>query len=235
MTPGPPITLAIESSNPSRTDGTRAAVALVAGEDPDGLRELARAHLDRSDHHDDALVRAVASAATGAGVTPRDIGRIAVSVGPGGYTSVRIAVSVAKSIASVTGAVCVPVPTSSGVALALAGALRDAEALLCLAWKREETWAEPWRDGRRTGAARILSLAELAAFGGSVVVVEEAFANKLRAAHPSHKATILEPVFDPLAVARASFACDPVPAPELVPLYPRKPEAVRVWAERRSR
>ncbi len=228
------ITLAIETSNPSRVDLSCAGVGLFAGEDASSLREIARADLSKGSSHDDALVRAIDACARAAQIGPREINRIAVSVGPGGYTSVRIATTVAKSIAIISGAACVPVPTAMGVIGALAGSLPvSSPTLLCLAWKRSETWAQVVRNGKPDGAGRILTIDDVAAFDGELVIADAAFIARVRESHAGFATRSIEPVFDPRAIAIASFACAEVSAHGLVPMYPREPEAVRVWAERK--
>lgn len=236
MSPHRHITLAIETSNPSRTDDSCAGVGLYEGEHSSELSELACVQLRKGSSHDDALVRAIDSCARTAGIGPSDIRRIAVSVGPGGYTSVRIATTVAKSIALVSGAECVPVPTSLGVIRALSGRVTDSErCLLCLAWKRNESWSQVFRNDEPNGEASIRTVDDIAAFEGELVIADTAFIDRVRESHPDFKTQTVEPSFEPSAVAAVSFACRAVPTHELVPMYPREPEAVRVWAERKAR
>ncbi|HVZ94045.1 MAG TPA: tRNA (adenosine(37)-N6)-threonylcarbamoyltransferase complex dimerization subunit type 1 TsaB, partial [Phycisphaerales bacterium] len=149
-----PITLAIEISNPAHASplatgvvmesgggsGTRrsAAVGLARGE-----TWLGGIPLDSSDRHDDALMPGIDRLCREHGVTPRDLSRIAVSVGPGGFTSLRIAVTVAKVIAETSGAACIPVPTAEASILAVDPARYANRAVsVCLAWKRETVWRQ---------------------------------------------------------------------------------------------
>jgi tRNA threonylcarbamoyladenosine biosynthesis protein TsaB len=66
----------------------------------------------------EALMPAVASALARAGVAPREISRVVCGAGPGSFTSLRIAASIAKGIAFGTGC---PLFAVSSLALLVAG------------------------------------------------------------------------------------------------------------------
>ncbi|PKN46670.1 MAG: tRNA (adenosine(37)-N6)-threonylcarbamoyltransferase complex dimerization subunit type 1 TsaB [Deltaproteobacteria bacterium HGW-Deltaproteobacteria-17] len=165
------ITLAIESSNPAPApDPSRGGenenpwhggVALIEGEReeacaPLGVERLRaeRAGNERTGAFDDDLMPAIDRLCARAGVEPAQLGRIAVSVGPGGFTGLRIACAVAKSIAEATGAKLVGVPAAAGLIRGVAPEARDrGMVLIALAWKREDLWrvafAPPGAHGSR--------------------------------------------------------------------------------------
>lgn len=149
---GADYTLAIETSNP--TAGPSGRVATAAGEVLAGAGvALGRASSGpggRADVVDeeplvasgagvDDLVSAIDRLCRRRGVTPREIGCVAVSIGPGGYTGLRSAVAAAKMIAEATGARVVDVPSAEVAARCIDPAL--APALVCLASKADTAHA----------------------------------------------------------------------------------------------
>jgi tRNA threonylcarbamoyladenosine biosynthesis protein TsaB len=146
-----PLTLAIEVSNPSsgprgriEQDGDHffAGPGVALGERKvtwpvDEDVEL----LHEGPRHDDDLMPAIDRLFRRRGATPADLkdGRIAVSVGPGGFTGLRIAVATAKMLAEATGARTVAVPSASAAAWCLP--VSSAPAVVCLASKGETVHA----------------------------------------------------------------------------------------------
>src|SRR5690606_14076465 len=94
----PMLTLALETSNPSH----HAAVALGVVHPPSAparsifskvdVELLSLEPLQPVSRHEDDLTPAIARACERAGVAPAQLQQIAVSVGPGGYTSLRMGV-----------------------------------------------------------------------------------------------------------------------------------------------
>ncbi|MEM1422365.1 MAG: tRNA (adenosine(37)-N6)-threonylcarbamoyltransferase complex dimerization subunit type 1 TsaB [Planctomycetota bacterium] len=216
--------LAIETSNPSAPMPASAltgpGVCLLGHT---GVR--AHAPLEPVDRHDDALLPAIdrACAAAGAGGAARaDLTRVGVSVGPGGYTSVRIAVSVAKSIAEALGIGCVGVPTAH--ALVRASAI-DGRSLVALAWKRDDVWVQAFDGGREESPGRVVGLDDLPAVSdGRTLIAEHRLRERI-----DHVGAWADPVFSAEAVALLAREADAVDPSALLPLYPREPEAVRKW------
>jgi hypothetical protein len=168
-------TLAIETSNPSsgprgRTQACGGApilagpgVALGRAPDPPapGLELVAEEPLIEREGGSDDLVAAIDRLCRAARVRPGDIGRIAVSIGPGGYTALRTAIAAAKVIAEATGARTIPVRSDT---VAFAALRVGSPALVCLASKAETTHAAlvagpdagPWWAASGRGALRPL-------------------------------------------------------------------------------
>jgi tRNA threonylcarbamoyl adenosine modification protein YeaZ len=141
------LTLAIETSNPSAwttASRVRPGVAIIDGDSPAGAAVMGVEEIDPAQRHDDDLVPAIDRLTRRLGLAPRDIHRVAASCGPGGFTAVRMAVTIAKSISQAMGAACVPVPSSLVVAFAYAGdpdrphAERDACFAVALAAKGDD-------------------------------------------------------------------------------------------------
>jgi tRNA threonylcarbamoyladenosine biosynthesis protein TsaB len=92
------ITLVLESST------YNGSTALIDGDVVLGERAVAM----RGREHE-ALMPAVAELLLESGIGPAQIGRVVCGAGPGSFTSLRIAASIAKGIAMASGAVLVPV------------------------------------------------------------------------------------------------------------------------------
>lgn len=147
------LTLAIEISNPSsgprgvwRTKVDDLELETLAGPgvalgryDEDAEIELLDAELLREGtRHDDDLMPAIDRLFARVGASPADLARVAVSIGPGGYTSLRIAVATAKMLAEATGARTIPVPSASVADWCGSGNLEP--AIVCLASKGAATY-----------------------------------------------------------------------------------------------
>jgi tRNA threonylcarbamoyladenosine biosynthesis protein TsaB len=237
--------LAIETSNPSGQAGAGpggpgVAVGWVDGA---GVTVLGVERLRTTGRHDDDLMPAIDRLCRRAGVTPRQIGPVAVSIGPGGYTALRVAVATAKMIAEANGGRCIAVPTAMVVAQRLAEMDRAAGYAVALASKSaasgaETAWVAVSLGGELTleqaTRGRVIGAADIGRLGVGVLVADRFFPEAMRSAAERAGMRLVEPVFDPaacleLAVSRAGPAIDPV---ELAPLYPREPEAVTLWRNR---
>ncbi len=213
--------LAIEASNPSWGAG----VALVrAG----GV--IAREALSPGTRHGDDLMPAIDRLCARQSVTPSGITRVVVSLGPGGYTGVRIAITTAKLLAEATGAELVGVPTADVVAASLARDLFP--ALVCLASKGPTCFGV--RYDAQDSPARTLGLIDAQSMpesGLRSVVGDRHLPAPVREHAEALGLGVVEPVFDPAACLRLGLAGDAVDPAALAPIYPREPEAVRKWRE----
>lgn len=222
----------------------RAVVAMPIPAPASAASATGKAERPRNQDH---LMAMVERAAREAGVTPRDISRVAVSVGPGGYTSVRLAVMTAKCIAEATGAECVPVPTARVAAFRFARNQAAEEArvvrtnwavTVVLASKGHDVFMSVFvgdesdlYDGRLVNAAGFAKLVSgLAAKYDIVDMIADHFlpveiAEQAEAMRIERHSLEL----DPVALIAASIgiaAQDPL---NVLPTYPREPEAVTKW------
>lgn len=247
-----PLILAIETSNPAererRVSGQSArtadqfgamspdfgAVALCRGEGA-GFDVLGAEPLLGGAARDDDLMPAIDRLFRRAGAAPRELGRVAVSVGPGGFTGVRIAVAATKAICEATGARAVGVPTALGVIRGVDPSLRSGgPVVVCLAWKRADVWRAVFPPNALQASGALAPLDRL--FEGvdtpATLVMDSGLEARLtEAGGLSVGVRVERPRFDPVAIARASVdmaAVDPI---ALAPLYPREPEAVTKWRE----
>jgi len=72
---------------------------------------LAELHLDLGRKHAEKILVGLDGLLADLGVAPRDLGGIAVSLGPGSFTGLRIGLAFAKGLALATGAQLVGIPT----------------------------------------------------------------------------------------------------------------------------
>lgn len=241
--PGP-LTLAFELSNP--TSATAAggpgsgsdASSLALGR---GASIIAAEHVapaaPRSDTDD--LFPALDRLFRRAGLAPKDLrgGRIAVSVGPGGYTGLRVACAAAATLAETVGARCVSVPTAL---VALRAADLDAEGrtrAVALAGKADSAWVYIEHQPDPT-APRFITAATAAAYlaGHSVaaLIADSFLPATIRAACAGAGIAIIPPRLSAAACLQVSATLPDIDPAQLVPIYAREPDAVTQWRERES-
>lgn len=177
-----------------------------------------------------------------------DLERIAVSIGPGSFTGVRVGLAAARALAWSVGRPLVPVPTHQALALPW----RDSGHTVCLLTSHRRglvcvetgTWqSRRWRARLAASAVSVESLdsrlraahAESGGSADSLLFVGEAVESIL-AAVPSLRA-LGRPLLDPLTRARRpgpvallGAILDPAPADEIdqvEPLYLRDADAVK--------
>lgn len=234
------ITLAIETSNPSGGSGE---IAIGRRTDDGACEVLALVRLTPVTRHDDALMPAIEAAARGANVRPADLDRVAVSIGPGGFTALRTAVATAKLIAEATGASCVPVPSALVAAHHSFHMAPDLEHVaIALAGKRESAWvtrlSRTWPIAAQAKAAMRGSPIEAERLRGlfdeehpHAMLADAHLPRAMRAVCESLGIPVPAPIFTAEVCLAVSWELEPVDAIELTPIYPREPEAVTKWRE----
>lgn len=236
MPPRPALTLAIETSNPGAPPAG-GAVALIRGRSRAVAGDVLGVEpVGSASRHEDALTPTIDRLCARVGTRPGQLGCVVVSIGPGGYTSLRIAVTTAKAIAEAVGATLFGVPTALGVVRGVSAQVRAAHPVaVCLAWKRADVWVQTFAPGRTEpdGAGRVLALDGFGTLGEHHLVLERRLRDALVARGLLAEAHAWsEPVFDPVAVYEASLGLEAVDPARLAPLYPREPEAVTKWRAR---
>ena len=218
--------LAIEASQRTASVAFRAvvggAVHQVAVPAPDA----------RHDH----LMASIDAAVRAAGCGAADIGLVAVSIGPGGFTGLRVACATAKAIAEVTGCRLVAVPSSLSAARAAVRerALTDGPCTVVLAAKGADAWCAEVEVRSGMPAERSAGLATALAPGGGPVLADEHLPDGWTAT--AGQRGLLRPSWTAVACLEAGEAlgaavghCDPL---RLMPIYPRQAEAVTLWEAR---
>lgn len=104
--------------------------------------------IDEPRVHAARLVPTVVEVLNGAGCTMSDLAGVAVAMGPGSYTGLRIGVSAAKGLCYALSIPLIGIPTMDAMARALRRD-RDATSLItCLTSRKGEVYAQGWMVGR---------------------------------------------------------------------------------------
>jgi tRNA threonylcarbamoyladenosine biosynthesis protein TsaB len=173
------------------------------------------------------------------------VGLIAVGVGPGSFTGLRVGIAAARALAQATGCALVPVGTLAALAAGIArtpeGDGRDLLAVLDA--RRQEVFAalydqrgqeiwEPFVTTPEALAGRLEDLASppLAAGDGSIrfrETLEAVGVTPLADEHPAHRVSALH-------VCRLGIETPQVAVERLEPIYLRRPDA-ELWREQQRR
>lgn len=176
--------------------------------------------------HSERLIPTLEAVMAEAGGTPRDLSGVAVCLGPGGFTSLRIGVATAEGL-GLTG-----LPTWGFSAFELrAETLRQAGVTgpfwILLDGQRSEAFHQRWEAGPSSAAAKqpLATLRERV--GGEPWWAPEAFAPKVEAVLPLHRITLADEGEATLAglVALARRISQRPPEAPLVPFYLRETDA----------
>ena len=190
------------------------------------------ARLESASGGDDRLMPEIDGLFRQLGARPCDLSLVGVSIGPGGFTGLRIAVSTARSLALSTGCVVVAVPTA-----VVAAARSEGPVAVLLSSRRGTVWCTRVAPGGQIiGSPGLCTVTEIPERiqGCGAVIADSSLPEGMAAAvgeRPMHPLDL-----DPIACLEAAEAmaaagkhADPA---HLEPLYPRPPEAVRLFEAR---
>ena len=189
----------------------------------------------QEDRERDSLMPALDKAIQFVGGNPKNINTVIVSIGPGGFTGLRVGVATAKMISLATGANVVPVETALGVVFADA---RSPDTTFTIsATKNSTCWLSKvdkeqlWCKGQLVEVADIPNIIHEAntIYGDTFLpeeVVKACEVRKIEIRTTSSTATSMMQVGLKLLAQGKS-----IEPHKLLPLYPREPEAVRKWKE----
>lgn len=220
------LTLAIETSNP--TSGGSAGVAL--GWLREGGAELiAEEPLGAGERHDDQLMPAIQRLMQRAGFEPKALEVVVCSIGPGGYTGLRIASAAANMIALATGARLVAVPSAW---VAASGVHAESSFAVALASKGETSHLTVFSaDGEERSPGRVMHAHEIPGLGVRLLLGDRYLPAAFRDLCARAGIGVRGPIFSAakcLGLARMGRS---VRVGELVPEYGREAEAVTKWRE----
>lgn len=202
------------------------------------LRVQGMVHTERlqtQSRHDDDLLPAIDRLFSRCGIKPADLTHVAVSIGPGGFTGLRIATATAKMFAETLGVIIAAVPSALSAAFSYQG---DGPIAVALASKNDTFWfSRLTRD--HNGAWSIVGESQLAdALTANMEGLKSLLADQfLPAAMVDRCMNAAIPIIEPQFTAGACLAAgwhllelgieaDPI---SLNPLYARDPEAVFIW------
>ena len=191
----------------------------------DDGRVLAAASEVMARGHQERLAPMAREVMSEAGLTFARLDRIAVTVGPGSFTGLRVGLAFAKGLALALERPCVGVGVLEALGL---GSAHAGFVVACIDAHRGQVYVQAFADGRAVMAPDVLSLETASArlielYAGGPAVLIGSGAALLRAALPE---ALAEPdaLPDPAAIADlARRARPPFPPPR--PLYLRAPDA----------
>ncbi len=191
----------------------------------DGDRVLAARSEPMTRGHQERIGVLAREVAAEAGVKFPDLARIAVTVGPGSFTGLRVGLAFAKGLATALSIPCVGVSTLEALAAGVEG---DGFVAAVLDARMGQVYLQVFDGGVALMAPDALDLGAAAArlaelHGGQSVTLVGSGAPLLAETLPG--ATVLTPAFpDPVAIARLAAArAAPTHSPR--PLYLRAPYA----------
>jgi tRNA threonylcarbamoyladenosine biosynthesis protein TsaB len=173
--------------------------------------------------HQERLAPMVAEAFTAAGLKPTALDRIAVTIGPGSFTGLRVGLSFGKTMALALDVPCVGVGTLEALALSAGPGFVAA----CLDARRGRVYLQAFADGRAVMAPDILDIDVAAAriaelWSGGPALIAGSGAPLVAGVLPSARPDT-DRVPDPVVIARLAATRDANVPPR--PLYLRAPDA----------
>jgi tRNA threonylcarbamoyl adenosine modification protein YeaZ len=177
--------------------------------------------------HAEILLRLVKDALAEAAVTVSDIDRIAVTVGPGSFTGLRIGIAAARGLALVTGCPVVGIGTLAAHAAAARQAQGAVPVLALITAGRGDVYGALYDgDGAVVAAPAVGPAARFAPLAGSDTWLAGSGADAVAALVPASAARVAHRVGAPdIAAVLRLGAGAPPPDGAVRPLYLRPPDA----------
>ncbi|MEE2718591.1 MAG: tRNA (adenosine(37)-N6)-threonylcarbamoyltransferase complex dimerization subunit type 1 TsaB [Planctomycetota bacterium] len=211
----------------------------IALTDPSG-----RAHVHRFEagtRHGDVLLPAIDRLCTETGIGRDGLSGCGVSIGPGGFTGLRVSIATARTIAWTLGIPVYGIPSALVVSASLDPSIST--AVVALAGKGVDAWltgtvrdGDGWRIDR---AGTLVDATDAGDWfeGHGLLVADEHLPESIRDAAAVAGWGIEDPQWDAgacLELVRQRHAASGSDDPHtLLPIYPRVPEAVSLWEARK--
>ncbi|MFG0305607.1 MAG: hypothetical protein ACF8Q5_05280 [Phycisphaerales bacterium JB040] len=219
--------LVIETSNPSAHEGG----AFVALARSDGtLIESER--LDAARGGRDDLHPAIGRVSARAGIGPERLARVAVSVGPGGYTGLRVAVAAAAMIAEATGSEIVALPSDRVAARSVALSVAPTPRAVVLASKGETCHVSVQRDDRAFETVGVVRAGAFEGLGLACVLGDRHLPRGVRERLGELGVPVVPVRFEAWAACALASEAEPIDPLALRVRYAREPDAVTQWRAR---
>lgn len=195
--------------------------------------------LDPGVRRDDVLQPAIESLFDQAGLGPSDLEGCGCSLGPGGFTGLRITIAAARAMSLALRIPLYGVP--SAAVAALSTPTPPGRVVVALASKGDSAWLtsiEYPREGRWIGTGELVTSSDLGPWLKGVVslVADEHLPGPFRMAAEAASIEVTEPLFNATCCLQMTSNLhlqglhdDPM---AMLPLYPRPPEAVSLWEAR---
>lgn len=220
------LTLAIETSNPSSGGVPGVALGWVEGED---VRLIGEELIGEGERHDDLLMPAIRTLMERQGFRARQLGRVVCSIGPGGYTGLRIATAAANMIALTANAKLYGVPSAWVAAQETSPAGPFAVAL---ASKKDSSYVTVFRgDGTDPEPGRVIEADQIQGLGIRVLLGDSYLPTSFREMCAGLGIEVREPSYAARACLMLAPRLRAIPVGELVPEYGREAEAVTKWRQ----
>ena len=195
--------LALDTSSPAVTVAVH-----------DGAKVVAERTTVDARRHTELVAPSIVSVLDEAGADRRDLTDIAVGVGPGPFTGLRIGLVTARTLGAALG---IPVNGVCSLDIIAAEAALSGSSVVVTDARRKEVYLASYVDGRRTNGPDVLTPGDAAtnlpAAGAGAALYPDAFPNGVPPLYPSGRV---------LAQIVATGVADVVPAD---PLYLRRPDA----------
>ena len=223
-----PITLSLELSQ---------RIASVAMSTATG--RVLELNIDNNCRKEDSVMPSIQQLASELNIMPDSLELVVISIGPGGFTGLRSAVAIAKMISLVSGAAIVPIETAlstvhnanigTGPYFVVNGVKQDT-FWLSKVHKNNNTW---FCESAPSSSLELeQSIHTVKALFGDSYLPKSVTAFCVSKGIQIHESAVSAKSLLSLGVHMFQNDKDASVNPlELLPLYPREPEAVRLWKE----
>lgn len=222
------ITLAMELSNPSASSG--ASVVALFAKHGDEHRLIDSAPIKKGARGSDGLMALIEQLCTKNTIAPKQISTLIVSVGPGGYTSLRISTTSAKVLALTLGCSLIAVPSDQVAAQAIGK--HDRPALIALASKNQHTHASVLDVSGEVRTLGMIDADAIESLGVKAIYADAHLPESFQQRAASLGIFVRPIILDAIHCAKAAVGISPTDPERLEPIYAREPDAITQWRAR---